>query len=243
MNPSLVSPMSLPPHPARRGACGSCATQGMCPLARLEPGLFAAVAPFVTERAFRRTDVLQRQGEAVDMLRVVKSGAVLLYRDGARQRGLPVAMAMAGPGQILGAVRLVDVPSVLTVAAAGDTRVCELATSDMERLGVLQAPAFHRAMAEAVFKTLGILADWARVARLAGARTRLAGALLVMEAQQKSERVRLPGHAVLGELLGVTRESVVRAMSALEAEGCITRLGRTYCELKPAALKDICDAA
>ena len=48
---------------------------------------------------------------------------------------------------------------------------------------------------------------------------------------------------LLGELLGVTRESVVRAMSALEAEGCITRLGRTYCELKPAALKDICDAA
>lgn len=211
----------------------------MCPLAGLEPGLFAAVAPLVGERVFRRSDVLQRQGEAGDMLRVVKSGAVLLYRGGMMQMGLPVAIA--GAGQILGATRLVEARAMLTVVAAGDTRVCEVAVSDMEQLGIFQAPAFHRAMGVAVFKALAILADWARVAHLAGTRARLAGALLMLEAQQKSERVRLPGHAVLGELLGVTRESVARAMVALEQEGCLTRVGRTYCELNPSALRRCSD--
>lgn len=211
----------------------------MCPLAGLEPGLFAALAPLVKERVFRRSDVLQRQGDAGDTLRVVKSGAVLLYRGSTAQTSLPVAIA--GTGQILGAARLVDVRAMLTVVAAGDTRVCEVAFSDMEQLGIFQVPAFHRVVGEAVFKTLAILADWSRLALLAGARTRLAGALLMLGAQQKSERVRLPGHAVLGKLLGVTRESVARAMVALEKEGCITRVGRTYCELNPSALRRCCD--
>lgn len=207
--------------------------------------MYERVVPFVTERVFRRNEVLQQQGETGEVLRVVKSGAVVLYRDNPSDLAAPapLAMAMSGQGQILGASRLVHVPAMLTVRAAGDTRVCELATETIEPLGVLQATAFHRAMNEAVLKTLSILADWARITRLPGARKRLAAAPLTLEVQQKSERVRLPGHALLGELLGVTRESVVRAMASLEEEACIRRQGRTYCDLNLPALRRVCDAA
>ncbi len=236
MNAAL--PSSAPPRsPQARGrsTCKDCATRGICPVARLDPVLFDTVAPLVKERAFGRAAVLQRQGEALEAQRVVKSGTVLLCRDSDMHARLPVAIAPAG--QIVGASHLVDVPALLTVIAASDTRVCELTLDALAPLGVLTAPAFRRTLAESVFRTVGILADWAHVTRLTGVRARLAGALLVLGAQQKSERVRLPGHAVLGELLGVTRESVARAMTALEGDGCITRLGRTYCELNQALLK------
>lgn len=238
MNRQNFSFMSAQPRPAQRASCDACATQGMCPLAGLESGMFAAVENLVKERVYRRTDVLLHQGQAVDILRVVKSGAVLWYRGGTTQADFPVAML--GAGHIVGAVGLTDLPAILTVVAASETRVCEVALGDMQAIGILQAPAFHRAMGQAVFTALASLADWARVGLLKGVQTRLAGALLLLGAQQQSIRVRLPAHAVLGEMLGMTRESVVRAIVALEQEGCIIRQGRSYCELNPSALRRLC---
>lgn len=206
-----------------------CATQPICPLGALHADLAVKVLPHVTERTFGRADVLQRQGEDAGVLRVIKSGAVLIYREDVAGIRVPVAIAPAG--QVTGASRLGNIPNVFTVVAMSDTRACELDALALARLDLLDEPDFRRPLSEAVFRTLGILGDWARVTRLPGVRNQLMAALVALGAQQKSERVRLPGHAVLAELLGVTRESVARAMSALEAGGCVTRLGRTYCEL------------
>jgi CRP-like cAMP-binding protein len=236
MNASMSSPLrASSDKPTRRTHCVDCATQAGCPLGKLSPAVAAVVRPCLSERSFGRGDVMQRQGDNADVLRVIKSGSALVYRDEAGAASVPVAIAP--PGQVMGASRLVDMPNLLTVVAMSDTRACELDVATMERLGVMAQPEFRRLLGEAVLRTLGILADWARVTRLPGVRTQLAAALVAMGSQQKSERVRLPGHAVLAELLGVTRESVARAMSALEKDGHITRLGRTYCELHLARLK------
>lgn len=197
----------------------------------------AQMLPKVTERTLERGAVLQRQGSESNVVRVVKSGSVLLCRDGGSGGGAGLPLAIASAGQVSGVSRLIEFPATLTIVAMADTRVCELSVSAIERLGVMSHAEFRRPLAEAVFRTLGVLADWARVTRLPGVRAQLAGALMVMGTQQKSERVRLPGHAVLGELLGVTRESVARGLAALEREGCIKRLGRTYCELQMPCLK------
>lgn len=236
MNATPLSPSPTPQtHPPQRTPCQDCATQASCPLAQFQPVLAAQVLPKVTERTLERGAVLQRQGSESKFVRVVKSGSVLLCREGAGGAGLPLAIASAG--QVSGVSRLIEFPATLTIVAMADTRVCELSVSAIERLGVMSHAEFRRPLAEAVFRTLGVLADWARVTRLPGVRAQLAGALMVMGTQQKSERVRLPGHAVLGELLGVTRESVARGLAALEREGCIKRLGRTYCELHMPCLK------
>ncbi|WP_382222294.1 Crp/Fnr family transcriptional regulator [Hydrogenophaga atypica] len=242
MSASMSFPLRvLPDKPMRRTHCVDCATQSGCPLGKLPNALVAQVLPHVTERAFRRGQVLQRQGEEAGVLRVIKSGSALMYRDESGRASVPVAIA--APGQVTGASRLVGFPNPLTVIAMSDTRTCELDVASLERLGVMDDPEFRRPLGEAVFRTLSILADWARVTRLPGVRTQLAAALVAMGAQQKSERIRLPGHVVLAELLGVTRESVARAMGALENDGHITRLGRTYCELHLPQLKTLTDPA
>jgi len=226
--------------PMRRTHCVDCATKSGCPLGQLPEALVAQVLPHVTECSFRRGQVLQRQGEEAGVFRVIKSGSALMYRDGAGRAGragVPVAIAAAG--QVTGASRLVGFPNPLTVIAMADTRTCELDVASLERLGVMDDPAFRRPLGEAVFRTLSILADWARVTRLPGVRNQLAAALVAIGAQQKSERIRLPGQVVLAELLGVTRESVARAMGALENDGLITRVGRTYCELHLPQLKTL----
>jgi CRP-like cAMP-binding protein len=235
MNATIFDPPALTGKPVRRTDCVGCATQSNCPLGKLPEALGAVVLPCVAERTFGRGQVLQRQGESTNVLRLIKSGSVLVYRD--EPGGATVPVAIAPPGQIIGASKLFDAPAMFTVVAMSDARTCELDVATLDRLGVLNEPEFCHPLGESVFRTLGLLADWARVTRVAGVRAQLAAALTVLGAQQKSERVRLPGHAVLAELLGVTRESVARAMSALEKDGHITRLGRTYCELRPARLK------
>lgn len=52
----------LPDKPMRRTHCVDCATQSGCPLGKLPNALVAQVLPHVTECAFRRGQVLQRQG-------------------------------------------------------------------------------------------------------------------------------------------------------------------------------------
>lgn len=207
----------------------------ICPLAGLESPLFGAIEPLVKERAYLRTYVLQQQGHPCGTLRIIKSGAVLCYRLGTDAKSLPISLM--GAGNIVGAVALAQVPNFLTVVAATETRACEVAVSDIEQLHILHQPEFHRAIAKAVFAAMTTMADWARVALMTGVQARLAGALLILGTQQNSMRVRLPGHVVLGKLLGITRESVVRGLVSLEREGCITRTGRTYCELNQSALK------
>jgi len=242
MNASMSFPSRvLPDKPTRRTHCGDCATQSSCPLGKLPEALMALVLPHVVECSFGRGRVLQRQGQEAGVLRVIKSGSVLMCRE--EPGGVSVPVAIAAPGQVTGASRLVGFPNPLTVIAMSDTRACELEVSSLERLGVMDDPEFRRPLGESVFRTLGVLADWARVTRLPGVRTQLTAALVAMRSQQKSERIRLPGHTVLADLLGVTRESVARAMGALEKDGHITRLGRTYCELHLPPLKTQPDQA
>lgn len=210
-------------------------TQSLCAFGKLSPPVSEQVLVHVQERTYKRQQVLQFQDEKTEVLRVVKSGSVLMYRQAQGLDCRPVAIAP--PGQLCGASVLVKVPNMLTITAMSDTRTCEIDIGAVEAQDMVEMPEFRRALAESIFRTVGTLADWSHVTRLPGVRAQLIAALKTLGNQQRSERVRLPGHAVLAELLGVTRESVVRSMSALEKEGAIVRVGRTYCELHLPAAK------
>ena len=87
--PSRVSP----DKPTRRTHCGDCATQSSCPLGKLPEALLALVLPHVVECSFGRGRVLQRQGQEAGVLRVIKSGSVLMYREESGCVSVPVAIA------------------------------------------------------------------------------------------------------------------------------------------------------
>ncbi len=226
--------MSLPTRgrahrPARPTTCLDCVVRSDCPLGKLPAAQMDLLRPWVREHGFRRGEVLQRQGHNAQTIRVIKSGAALLYRDG--RDGQSRSVGIAAQGHVLGLPGLFDHVVVMTTVAISEGRVCELGKEAITRHGLLDDPAFRHWLVGSLMRSMSNQADWAQVARAPGVVCQLAGALLQLGALQRSERIRMPGHAVLAELLGITRESVARGLARLEDKGGITRVGRTYCEL------------
>ncbi len=216
------------PSTAAQSQCTTCAARGECMVGQLPAGSREQLQPWIQERSGHKNEVLLHQGDPIGMLSMVKVGAILVTRKGADERPRPVAIF--GSGSTIGAGSLPGQRSVLGAQAITPVRLCEIQLSQLqqaEQQGLLAAAHF----AQAGLRAYELLADWAQVARVQGTTGQVAAALLVLSKGQRSQMVRLPGHAVLGGLLGTTRESVARALSRLEQHGRLVRRDRWHCEI------------
>lgn len=218
----------FPPPVIRRPDCSVCIAHGECVIGGLPAGDRPAYQALVHERPFQKGEVLLREGEIASTFRVVKLGMTLLLRRGHDARQRPVALF--GAGQVLGKFGLVGQPNALTCVAASSGRLCEVAFEDFERNG-LWNDRFQHQLALAYVRSYGRLADWAQVMRVGGVQGRLAAALLLLASMQRSLLVRLPSQRVLSQLLGARRETIARALRALEQARAVKRRDRWHCEL------------
>ncbi|WP_311222453.1 MULTISPECIES: Crp/Fnr family transcriptional regulator [unclassified Acidovorax] len=219
------------PAPDRK-ACPDCACRQHCLLGRQDAAVRAAWEPHVRERRFRKGEVLQRQGDVLAAVQVVKVGTVLLQRSAGDGVDRPVGMA--GCGQALGTAALLQQPAELSCVAVMPGRVCEIEVAPLwpgkPQSSLLDA-AFLRDLAVDQLHAHALTADWARILRVRGSVGQLAGALLLLATLQRSTLVRLPSHAVLAGLLTTTRETVARGMALLIRQGALLRQDRWHCEL------------
>ena len=227
--------MSQPQSPALRSPnCAGCAVRDGCMIGRLPPSEYAkGYQHLVDERPFQKGDVLMREGETATVFQVVKLGMTLVLR---RDRGgTPVPVALFGPGQVLGKFGLLRLPNPLTYVATSSGRLCQVEIEGMDRLG-LWSPAFQEQLARACAKSYERLADWSQVMRVSGVTERLTAALVLLAESQRSVLVRLPSQRLMSELLGARRETIARAMRALERTEVVRRRDRWHCELLGPAL-------
>lgn len=99
--------------------------------------------------SLRRGAVLFRQGEAVEALYVLLSGAVVLYRPGSRQR--PVAMHLVMPGRAVGFRALVEGQGHRSTArCVADSVLCRVPVAAAEA-----AFAAHRPLEQVFLRDLG----------------------------------------------------------------------------------------
>lgn len=82
-----------------------------------------------------------------------------------------------------------------------------------------------------VVRSHSLCASWSEVMRVRGVVNQLVYAVLLLSEAQGNTAVELPTHTALAELLGTTRETIVRALTKLESEGAIRRLERKKCQL------------
>jgi len=213
---------------AAQSQCAACAARGECLVGQLPPAQREQIRPWIQERSGHKHEVLLQQGDPIGVLSMVKVGAVLVTRKGADDRPRPIGIL--GSGSTLGAFGLLGQRSVLGAQAITPVRLCELQVSQLqqaEQRGLIAATHFT----QAGLRAYELLADWAQVARVQGTTGQVAAALLILSKGQRSQMVRLPGHAVLGGLLGTTRESVARALSRLAQHGRLLRRDRWHCEI------------
>lgn len=219
-------PFTPPPpeHP-----CAHCAGVSDCLIGRLPAALQQQLGTVLTEHRFTKGQVLAQQGARMQTLRIVKTGAVLLHGKGWDGKSHP--MAFAGRGVAAGLLGLCRQDNAVGLVAVSSGRYCEI-DHDYLRDGMGVAPEWQEAVMAAVARAYERLADWAQVARLGNVTDRLSAALLLIAKEQRSRLVRLPDHASLAALLGMSRESVVRALSSLQQAQCLVRRDASHYEVE-----------
>lgn len=211
------------------GACAVCAGHAQCLfyelLCRVPDEQARGLSGLITERSFRKGDVLVSQARPCLTLGVVKAGHLMATRAGPDGAARPVAVL--GRSQMLGTVGVAGELEPFSLVALADGRLCEVPFSRLDASGLLGIPLLL-AVLRSNGRTLSLLAEWARIQGLKGVAARLEAGLRLLAQVQLSQQVFIPSHSLLAQLLGSSRESLVRALTRLEANGVLSRKGRSY---------------
>lgn len=200
--------------------------------------LFADAGPEVARPntqplAFRRGTMIYMQGDAASHVYELRSGAILLYRDLADGRRQIVELLR--PGDFFG---LTDAASYDCFAEAlSDATVLRLARGDVER----SADCQRRLVRQLLRRTR----DWHGHATMLGRKTaleRVAGFVLALAEDGRTVVPVGLTREQIADYLGLTLETVSRAISELCRRGLIAKVGQSEIALRDrAALAEIAD--
>jgi CRP-like cAMP-binding protein len=194
----------------------------------------------VRERTFHQGDMLTREGDVSSHFKIIKIGMVFLCRNTAG--GAPRPVAVSGRGTAFGIFGYMAQPNQVSVVAASSGRYCEIATEKVRSLSGNDR-TFRRRLEKIYVDTVAIFAGWAEAMGRGSVNARVAAALLLLTDSQRSTAITIPSHSALAEMLGTTRESVARALAALEAGGGVIRKSPRRCEVFPGLLRERLAAA
>jgi len=215
--------------PGRAVRCQDCATRAACALNRLRFRQRAHADLQIHERTFHRGDVIVEEGQVAKNLRVVKLGVVFGYRRGLDGRSRPIGAV--GRGVAIGSFGTIQLANQVTCVAMTAARVCELPAAELNRTGIGGA-SLQMEVGRFIAEAFAALSAWSEVMRLSGVVNQLAYVLVLLADANRESVVQLPSHEALAELLGTRRESIARALRALEMEGGIRRHERKRCEVR-----------
>ena len=200
--------------------CRQCVLAPQCPAGLAPNDSDAAAKRLAAPRSYRRRAVLQQEGERSGVLRFVKSGLLGIRQTGLD--GIERAIAIIGPGHLIGQPMLQGGTTLVTAEALTSVSVCEFATASLQTLQNSASPevaCLGRFMRQSILS----LSAWSHLMRMPGLDQRMATALRLIASAQPPTATLLPSQAVLAELLGVTRESVNRLWRDFEQRGLVRR--------------------
>jgi CRP-like cAMP-binding protein len=192
----------------------------------LEPGELAALAQHAFVRRLARGQILFTEGEPSEHMFLVRSGRLRVFV--ASSRGEELVLSVVGPGESLGELSVLDrQPRSATVDALEPAELIALAGEDARQLLDTNQQALHAvavALAAGMRRLSGTAADLVfldlprRLAKLllAEAETRADGAVVSQLAMSQTG---------VAARLGVTRQSLNRALATLVNRGWITLEG------------------
>lgn len=206
--------------------------------ARLQP---LANAAFL--RRFSAGQVLFTEGEPSDHLYVVRSGRVRILVQSVH--GDQMTLVVLGPGDTIGELSMIDGQSRSASAEAlSPTEVVTLPAGDV-RAALRSDPVLLMAAAVGLAATVRRLTGGTADLVFLDLPRRLVKLLLAEAREETAGRYRVdPGmsQSALAERLGVTRQSLNRALVGLAHRGWITPEGNGYIIGDPVALRRFADS-
>ncbi|WP_141397482.1 Crp/Fnr family transcriptional regulator [Polaromonas sp. AER18D-145] len=225
---SSSPPKKSPTRQPDRTNCMACATRSNCIVGILVPENLAIASSLVSESTFRSGDEISPEGEMASSVKIIKVGTVFGYRIGKDGRRRPIGIA--GRGTAFGMYGCFGRHNQVSGVAVSAGRYCELSIRHLEEK-TQWADAFREHLINDCIRSFGLAADWSAAMRLRTLVKQLAYTLLLLSDVQGNPVVQLPTHTALAELLGTTRESIVRGLIVLEGERCIAKLERKKCHV------------
>ncbi len=205
--------------------------------------VLAAGAP----RRYRHGEVIVGQGQEVDCLRLVVTGAVRLAA--VAPSGREAVVGLLGPGDVFGEIALLGGgPSPVEARAVGDEAsvlaIPPAVLRDLFRRLPATAEELLRIVASRLHDTTTALEE----ALTRDVPTRISlrlQHLAVAHGEDAEDGVALPSRLTqeeLGRMVGATRETVNRTLAALAARGVLAHRDRRYVVRDPQALLPAGDA-
>lgn len=216
---------------ARATRCQDCAIRELCTLGRLGNQDRAPIESQLRERLFHRHDLLVEEGKVSSVVRIVKTGTVFGYRRGLDGGSRAIGAVSRGNALgVFGVFGVFGMPSQISCVALTTVRVCEVPVAALRDKSACGSKLFAH-VAATVVDTFGAVTAWSEAMRLPGVVNQLAYMLVLLADANKAPMLTLPSHSDLAGLLGARRETVARALGALEDEGAIRRHERKRCEV------------
>jgi CRP/FNR family transcriptional regulator, cyclic AMP receptor protein len=211
--------------------------------AGLEPAELASLAEHTFVRKLARGQVLFNEGEPSDYLFLVRSGRLRVYV--ASARGDELVLSVVGPGETLGELSILDQqPRSATVDALENVELIGLPRTEAAALLESNREALHAvalALAAGMRRLSGTAADLVFLDL-----PRRLAKLLVSEASVGPDGVHRvdPGmsQSGLAARLGVTRQTLNRALSGLTRRGWVEAQGTRFVLRDPDALRRFADS-
>jgi CRP/FNR family cyclic AMP-dependent transcriptional regulator len=177
----------------------------------------------------KRGGIIYAQAESGDLVYVILAGmAALLMQDSGRR----VLVGVVGPGDIVGISALLSGgPRPFRCEALSECKVAALSASKFRSLTFSDPATFEKAMQATFGRWEQLLKRYAQFMTL-GARGRIATALLELAQRfgvSNDRGLLLPfmvSHAMLGAMVGASRQHVTMQLVDFEREGAVTRENR-----------------
>ena len=187
----------------------------------------AELAPLLRHQVLPEGGHLFRQGESSQSLWLVKTGLIVVGRTGADHEDHP--LGFVGQGHVLGVQALAGLHASVWAKAEYESTVCLLPVDALAAGWEKSASGVWQQLVE---QSVDALIGWAVVSRKQRVKSRVMAALRLLGASQGGGRVLCPRQSHLAKVLGITRESLGRALAELEDEGAFVRVTRTQLELQ-----------
>ena len=205
--------------------CSQCSTRARCLFSNLSREGHPEFWQSVRERIVEVGEVVERQGSCDQKVAVVKVGILKGIRHGPIGDKKPIFLI--GKGRVVGFTQPFGQPSLYDLEVVTKTRLCEIDFQVVRHLAMHQEP-FQLGLYERIAEFLGSMADWSHLLRHESFPARLCGALHLIAREEGSPSFRIPSHAVLADLLGTRRETVVRHMALLVERGLFKKIDRWH---------------
>jgi len=208
----------------RTANCASCVILASLREAGLARASIQAICESMWLHHVDRRRVLYCEGNGATHLFAIRSGRVKLVKSYTTGRARIVALL--GPGDLLGFETIFDERYGATAEALTDCELCMASADQLQRM-IAEVPRLATDLARYLHHQLARTRDRQVAITATGAPAKLAGYLLhslVSRGATDEDRCAVPADLTLGDLggiLGISAETVCRALSQLRARGIV----------------------